>query len=80
VQNNGNVIIRGVFQLEMCEYSEICSHYVPNRCDYDNHWLNCDVYRMFDSILDKQVFKSRIHKRIFREEHGHHQEERSPYE
>lgn len=56
-----------------CVYMVLCKYYnndcikeVQNRC-----W----VYKNLEGVLNKEVFKSRIIKRIYREEHGHKQYE-----
>lgn len=59
---------------EPCQYKEICANYTDD-CLSDDYWTGCDTYRTFESILDKQVFKTRIWKRILREEHGHKEDE-----
>jgi len=53
-----------------CEYSEICKHYVLD-CDAREDKDVCWIYVALEGIINKEVFKSRINKRIFREEHGH---------
>ena len=52
----------------MCEYREICKQYTDD-CISDGYWARCYIYRTFESILDRQVFISKIKKQIFRDEH-----------
>lgn len=55
---------------EPCQYRKLCSHYGPE-CVYEEHVETCWVYNAFESIINKQIFKSRIWKRMMRDEHGH---------
>lgn len=59
---------------EVCQYKEICAKYTKD-CDWNDYWARCDTYRMFEGILDRQVFLSKIRKRILRDEHGHKESE-----
>jgi len=51
----------------LCKYFELCAQYKD--CNiYQDPWLECYLYRWFESSLDREVFESRIRKKVFRGE------------
>jgi len=50
-----------------CIYKKICNQYDDTCKDKQNCW----VFNTLEGILNKEMFQSKIRKRIFREEHGH---------
>jgi len=53
--------------MENCYYKKICNFY-DNTCEEK---LDCWVFNTLEGIVKKELFKSRINKRICRQEHGH---------
>ena len=56
---------------DVCPYIRMCGGYgdcagIPD---------DCTVYRSLEHIMTRQVFKSRVIKRVIRREHGHHEDE-----
>ena len=54
---------------EGCPYIEVCKHYVPD-CLNKKYEL-CWAYRGLEGLIKREVFESKIWKRIMRSEHGH---------
>ena len=55
--------------MKNCLYQDACEHH---RKYCDGNIDNCKTKDTLDSILNREVFKSRINKRIFRQEHNHY--------
>ncbi|GAH08261.1 unnamed protein product [marine sediment metagenome] len=56
--------------MKNCEYNQICKFY-SNNCDNEEYQESCWIHTTLEGLLNREVFKSRINKRIHREEHGH---------
>ena len=54
-----------------CQYSTICKYYYFTNCNDKNFQKTCLIFNTLEGILKRDMFKAKINKRIFYEEHGH---------
>jgi len=57
--------------MENCDYTQICKYNNKECIVNSEYYVTCWVRKSLDGILDKQVFKTKILKRVHRSEHGH---------
>ncbi len=65
------VFIKGI-RMDNCIYLTPCN----SECQRD--YRRCGIYEVIDNIMNRQMFKSRVNKRVFRREHGHQMSDEQP--